>query len=452
MTINVGMFNTFLTCHWFDDDAKKIWTDENTLQGWLDVEAALATAQADLGMIPSDAAKVINEKAKVELFDFEEIKEGIKDTMHPLVPFLRQFERICGKEAGSYIHWGATTQNIIDGGAALQLRQSHTLLIGYIDDLLANLKMLAENTSETVMAGRTHGQQALPITFGLKAAAWHEEVRAHRKRLNYTIEDALEICMGGAAGTFASMEGKGRQVQTHMAKALNLQEPAMPVRTMCDNLSAYLCMVSLMAATFEKISKEMIFLQRTEINEAAEGFHYGKIGSSTMPQKRNPQLAMNIAGISQMLRSRMDSAGMSMVRSNEGDAVQENVMDMLLPEVSIFAVSVAKGMAQLIGGLQINEEKMKDNLNATNGMILSESVMLQLAQFIGRPKAHHIVYDATLNAAKNKVSFSESIIDELSKNNIDLPSGIDFQTILDPANYLGEIKECIQRELEKPIS
>ncbi|UPR28347.1 adenylosuccinate lyase family protein [Vibrio crassostreae] len=447
--INVGMFNTFLTCHWFADEAKEIWTDENTLQGWLDIESALAKAQAEIGMIPQEAAEMIAAKADASIFDFDEIKDGIKETMHPLVPFLRQYERLCGSDAGAYIHWGATTQNIIDGGAVLQLRKSHALLLKYLDELLVNLASLASRTSSTVQAGRTHGQQALPITFGMKVAAWHEEVSSHKKRLNQTADDALEICMGGAAGTFASMAGNGQQVQDKMAEMLSLKAPTMPVRTMCDNLSAYLAMKGLMAATFEKIAREMIFLQRTEINEASEGFHYGKIGSSTMPQKRNPQLAMNIAGISQMLRSRMDIAAMSMVRSNEGDAVQENIMDMLVPEMSIFAISLAKGTSQLIEGCQVNEENMLVNLQKTKGLILSESVMLELAKHVGRPKAHHIIYNATLKVTSEGISFTDAVINELQEQDLSLTAGLNFESLLDPNNYLGEIRECISRQIIK---
>ncbi|WP_411752976.1 lyase family protein, partial [Serratia sp. (in: enterobacteria)] len=284
MNASVGMFNTFLTCHWFSKEAKKNWSDFNTLQGWLDVEVALAKAQAELGMIPADAALVIAQKADASLFDMDRIAKGIKETMHPLVPFLHQFEEICGKEAGAYIHWGATTQNIIDAGAVLQLRKSHKLLMKGLDDVLDKLAALADQNKATPQAGRTHGQHALPITFGFKVAAWHEEVRHHRERLMQATRDAFVICMGGAVGTFASMEGKGRVVQDLMAQALGLSSPVVPVRTSCDGLSTYVCLLGLMGATFEKIAQEIIFLQRTEIDEAQEGFHYGKIGSSTMPQ------------------------------------------------------------------------------------------------------------------------------------------------------------------------
>jgi adenylosuccinate lyase/3-carboxy-cis,cis-muconate cycloisomerase len=439
------MFNTFLTCHWFSEEAKEIWTDENMLQGWLDVEAALATAQAELGMIPEQAARVIASKADARLFDIGKIAQGIRETMHPLVPFLRQFEEICGKEAGAYIHWGATTQNIIDAGAVLQLRKSHELLIRWLEETLDQLAALAAKTKDVPQAGRTHGQQALPITFGFKVGAWHEEVRHHRDRLTQAAQGAFVINMGGAVGTFASMAGKGEAVQEKMAQAFGMTSPVVPVRTACDALSTYICLLGLMAATFEKIAGEIIFLQRTEIGEAQEDFHYGKIGSSTMPQKRNPQQAMNIVGIARLLRSRMSLAAMSMVRMNEGDATAENVMDVLLPEVSIFAVTLASNTARLIAGVGVNTDRMLQNLNATGGLILSEAVMLELAGHIGRPAAHHAIYNATLSCAAKGTTFEEAIHEELARQR--LPDDLDLKVVLAPQSYLGQAQECVEREI-----
>lgn len=443
--MSTGMFNTVLTCHWFSENAKEIWSDLNMLQGWLDMEAALASAQAELGMIPAEAARGIVQKADARLFDLNKIAEGVKATMHPLVPFLRQFEEICGREVGAYIHWGATSQNIIDGGTVLQLRKAHELLMKGLDETLDQLAILADKTRNMLQAGRTHGQHALPITFGFKVAAWHEEVRHHRERLIQAARDAFVICMGGAVGTFASMEGKGRAIQEKMAQVFGLSSPVVPVRTACDGLSAYVCLLGLMGATFEKIAREIIFMQRTEIDEALEGFHYGKIGSSTMPQKRNPQRAMNIVGMAQMLSSRTGLAGMSMVRMNEGQTSQELVMSLLLPEVSIFAISIVENMVQLLSGLKVNVDRMLENLHATGGLILSESVMLALARYIGRSAAHHAVYDATLACVDKGITFEEAIQEELVGQ--PLPGELDLKALLMPQNYLGEIQDCVEREI-----
>lgn len=444
MNTSVGIFNTIFACHWFNDEDKAIWTDLNTLQGWLDVEVALATAQAELGIIPAEAARVIAEKADARLFDLDRVAEEIRFTMHPLVPFLHQYEELCGKEAGAYIHWGATTQNIIDGGAILQLKKSHEQLLKGLNELLDQLAALADKTKKTPQAGRTHGQHALPVTFGFKVAAWHEEVRHQRDRLIQAAQDTFVLKMGGAVGTFAAQEGKGRAVQEKMALTLGMHSSVVPMRSSCDGMAAYICALGQMGATFEKIARDIFFLQRTEIGEVQEGFHYGKIGSSTMPQKRNPQQTINIVGVAQMLRSRMSLATMLMVRMNEGDATQENVMNVLLPEVSIFAVSLARNMTNLIAGLTFNADRMLKNLNVTGGLILAEAVMLELGRHIGRPQAHHAIYNATLACASKGISFEEAIHEELADQK--LPDELDLKALLRPQNYLGEAADCVQGE------
>lgn len=444
---SVGMFDSCITGHWFSQKAKDIWSDSNTIQSWLDVEAALALAQAKLGMIPKSAADIIAKKADVKLLDADKISAGIKETMHPFVPVLRQYEAVCGTEAASYIHWGATTQNIFDTGAVLQLRETHNIILSDLDNVLNAMAKLAADTKNIPQAGRTHGQHALPITFGFKVAGWRAEIRRHKTRLKQAAEDAFIVTMGGAVGVFSAMGGNGRNVQDEVAELLNLKSSSIPVRSSCDSLAAYINIFGLLAATVEKISEEVIFLQRTEIAEVEESFHHGKVGSSTMSQKRNPQHAQNLVGVSQLLRSRMMLANTSMIRMNEGDAAESNILDVSLPEVSIFAVSLVEGLYKLISGLNVYPENMKKNLNISGGLILSEAVMMQLAEHIGRPAAHHILYEAAMNSIEKKITFAESIHDELNKENI--PDTLDINKILDPLHYLGESAECVDDELKK---
>lgn len=444
---SVGMFDSCITGHWFNQKAKDIWSDSSTIQSWLDVEAALALAQAELGMIPKAAADIIAEKADVNLLDADKISAGIKETMHPFVPVLRQYEAVCGPEAASYIHWGATTQNIFDTGAVLQLRKTHNIIISDLDNALAAMAKLAAETKNIPQAGRTHGQHALPITFGFKVAGWRAEIRRHKSRLIHAAEDAFVVSMGGAVGTFSAMGGNGRNVQNKMAELLNLRSASIPIRACCDSLTAYINVFGLLAATVEKISQEVIFLQRTEIAEVEESFHHGKVGSSTMSQKRNPQHAQNLVGVSQLLRSRIMLGNQSMIRMNEGDAAESNILDVSLPEVSIFAVSLVDGLNKLITGLNVYSDNMKRNLDLSGGLILSEAVMMQLAECIGRPAAHHILYEAAMNSIEKKLTFAESIHEELKKANV--PDTLDIDRILDPTHYLGESIECVDDELKK---
>jgi adenylosuccinate lyase/3-carboxy-cis,cis-muconate cycloisomerase len=446
-TLSTGMFGSCITGHWFSARAKAFWSDRATLQAWLDVEKALAEAQADLGMIPRAAAETIAAKADSTLFDLNRMSADIRRTLHPFVPMLRQFEEICGEEAAGYIHWGVTTQNIFETGAVLQLRNSHRLIVEELRRATEACARLAKENRDVLQAGRTHGQHALPITFGFKVAAWREELRRHLARLDTAAQDALVVRTGGAVGTFAAMEGQGRAVQARVAGLLELGTAGIPVRSAFDQFAAYLGVLVLLAATAEKIAREVVFLQRTEVAEAEERFETGKVGSSTMAQKRNPAHAQNVAGVAQILRSRAGLVSDSMVRANEGDATASNIADVLVPEMAILAASVAEGLASLIEGLVVHPDAMRRNLDLTGGAILSEAVMMALGRSIGRHHAHHVLYDAAMRAADGSVTFVEALREHpLLQEHKDK---IDLDALLNPANYVGEAAACVDDELRR---
>ncbi|MDW6004625.1 class-II fumarase/aspartase family protein [Vibrio mangrovi] len=446
---HIGMFESCITGHWFSSKGKEIWSDLSTLQAWLDVEAALAQAQSKLGMIPVEAAEIITEKANANLLDMEKISADIKSTMHPFVPVLRQFEALCGDAAG-YIHWGATTQNIFDTALVLQLRETHHLLLSSLANVMHEMSLLAEKTKLMPQPGRSHGQHALPITFGFKVAGWRAEIRRQYQRLEHASEDAFIASMGGAVGTFSAMSGQGRLVQQNMAEILKLKSNELPVRSSCDSLSAYITQFGLLASTIEKIAQEVIFLQRTEVAEIEESFHRGKVGSSTMSQKRNPQHAQNLVGMSQLLQSRMSLCNLSMVRMNEGDAAASNIFDAAIPEIAITALSISEGMEKLIAGLCVYPDNMMKNLNMTGGLILSEAVMMELANTIGRAEAHHVLYEAAMNSVEHSLNYSECIMEELHK--CGLSDKLDMENLMNPVSYLGEAPECVDDELKRNVT
>ena len=449
--MTTGMFDSCITGHWFNTRVKEIWSDLGTLQAWLDVEKALAQAQADLGMIPHAAADVIGAKADATLLDLGRLSADIRSTMHPFVPMLRQFEEICGEEAAGYIHWGVTTQNIFETGAVLQLRDSHAVIDQHLRRAVDACARLAAENRDVVQAGRTHGQHALPITFGFKVAAWREELRRHLARLSVAAQDALVVRTGGAVGTYAAMEGQGRAVQARVAEFLGLGTAGIPVRSSFDQFAAYLNTLVLLAGTAEKVAREVVFLQRTEVAEAEERFETGKVGSSTMAQKRNPAHAQNVAGVAQILRSRAGLVTDAMVRANEGDATASNIADILVPEMAILAASVAEGLSSLIDGLAVHPQAMRRNLDLTGGAILSEAVMMALGRSIGRHHAHHVLYDAAMRAADGSVSF----VDALRQHPMlqAHKDSLDFEALLDPANYVGEAAACVDDELaEQPTT
>lgn len=434
--MRIGMFESFITGYWFSREAKCIWSDVATLQAWLRVEAALARAQADLGIIPGEAAVTIAEKANARLFDLPRLSEEIAFAQHPLVPVLHQFEKLCGEPAAGFIHLGATTQNVFDTACALQMQQTHHLLVDHLNTAIAILGKLAVRHKDTVMPGRTHGQHALPMTFGFKLAGWIDELDRSRDRLNQRLAPSFTACMGGAIGTFAALGASGRKVETHMAALLGLQPAGLAMRSSYDRANDYISAVGLLAGTVQKIAQDVVFMQRTEVGEVAEAFHMGKVGSSTMAQKRNPSTALLLVSLSRMLRARIPLALESMVRMDEGDSSMTNVADVLLPEIAIIAASVTETLNTLAQGLMVHSEKMRSNLDLTHGLIVSEAVMMRMTQLMGRHEAHQVVYEAAQRSQSEDLPFMTTLKEHPSFANQTLPH--ELLQALDASAYVGE--------------
>lgn len=432
----IGMFESFMTAHWFSGAAKKIWSDRASLQAWLKVEAALARAQAELGMVPASAAAVIAEKAEVRFFDMERLSSDIAFTQHPLVPVLRQFETLCGEPAAGYIHWGATTQNILDTASSLQMGETHRLLVEALDASIDSLSAIAVEHRVTAMVGRTHGQHALPMTFGFKVAGWIEELDRQRCRLNERFGPSFTASMGGAIGTFGATGKAGREVEVLLARQLGLMPGGVQMRSSYDRVADYCLVLGMLAGTAQKIAQDVVFMQRTEVGEVAEAFHMGKVGSSTMAQKRNPSTALLLVSLARMLRGRMNLVLDAMLRLDEGDSSSSNVTDVLLPEIGILSVSVAETLAKLVRGLVVNPHAMKRNLDLTNGLVASETVMMGLTSAMGRHEAHHVLYEAAQRAQSEDVPFLQAILEHPVFQGQSVPP--ELGCWLDPATNVGE--------------
>lgn len=432
----IGMFESFVTGHWFNVDAKRIWSDAATLQAWLTVEAALARAQAELGVIPAGAARTITERADARLFDVQRLAHDIAFAQHPLVPVLHQFEALCGEPAAGFIHWGATTQNIFDTACAVQMVDTHRVLVHHLDSAIAAIGALALQHQSTALAGRTHGQHALPMTFGFKLAGWVDELDRDRGRLNQRLAPSFPACMGGAIGTFAATGALGRQVEARMAGQLGLLPAGLSMRSSFDRAGDYVSALGLLAGTAQKIAQDVVFMQRTEVGEVAEAFHMGKVGSSTMAQKRNPSTALLLASLARMLRARVPPALEAMVRMDEGDSSATNVTDTLLPEIAIIATSVAETLAKLAQGLVVSPEAMRRNLTLSKGLITSEAVMMRLTPLMGRHEAHRLLYAAAQRSQADGVPFMTAISELAQSQGRELPA--DLAAALDPQAYVGE--------------
>jgi len=442
---SIGLLGSIFSRNWFHAPALALWTDAASLRAWVDAEVALAQAQAELGLIPADAARTIAARLHDMAFDDARLVADIAHTMHPFVPVLRQLEERCGEPAAAWLHWGATTQNIVDTGMALQLERSHALLLDGIDRSLRGLARLAHDYRDAPMAGRTHGQHALPITFGFKVAGWHGEMRRQGERIRFAARGAFVVSMGGAVGAFAAMDGQGRKVQAGVAQRLGLEVNDLPQRSIYDRQGAYISALGLLAATVEKIAAEVFTLQRTEFGEVAEGFHRGKVGSSTMAQKRNPGLVMNLVGLARLLRSRIPLVLEAMVRHDEGDGTANNICETTLPEAVCCAVSLAQGLATLADGLAVDTAAMERNLKLSGGMIASEAVMMALARHIGRHHAHQVLYDVAQDTAEGGGEFVERLRNHALVKRLSIE--LDLDALVNPVNYLGEASACVDQEL-----
>lgn len=427
-----------------NEEMKKIFSDENRVQKWLDTEAALARAQAKLGIITQVQADEITKKAKAELLNLDAIGETYKSTI-TIVPLLKEFKKVLDNNAGEFVHWGATSQDIMDNGLILQMREAHALLVKMLTKTYEECLRISEKYKDTVMAGRTHVIHALPITFGFKTAMWADEVKRSLIRLEELKPRLLKGQLSGAVGTLASQEGKGFAMQELMMKDLGLAVPVISWHPTRDHIAEYVSLLALISGTIGRISHEILSLQRTEICEVEEPFFMGKIGSSTMPHKRNPQVCESIIALTKIVRAQAPLAVEIMQCENERDWGCEAVEWDIVPKSSICMAAALEKMNDTLENLIVYPKNMKENLNKLKGAMLSEAVMLHLGEKLGRMSAHEIVYEVCMKA------FSEGtmVIDALlaRKEVADAFSREELAKILDPEKYTGLSSEFVDRVL-----
>jgi 3-carboxy-cis,cis-muconate cycloisomerase len=439
-----GAGNTPVLDQFFGSDAMRAAFGEPAqLQAWLDVEAALARAQGALGLIPADAAAAIDAAAKLDRLDHAAIAGGVATTAHPIVPLVRALADAAGDDAGRWVHLGATTQDVMDTGHVLLIRQGLETIEDRLDRLAAILRRLAVAHRTTPMAGRTHGQHALPTTFGLRAAGWYEEIGRHRARLREMRPRLLVGSFGGAAGTLAGYGPRALELRTAVMRELGLGEPGASWHASPDRFAECLSLLGLIAATGEKLAREVYFLGRTEIGEAFEAQADGQVGSSTMPQKRNPIRSEAIVAAAQIVRAQVPAALAAMVAQDDRDMGAGMILWRLIPETFILAGGILDRLVEVFDGLRVDPEAMARNLRATGGRILAEAVMLRLAEEIGRPEAHRAITEAVRAADRSGDAFLDSlaahpaIADRLSKG--------DLERLLDPGRYLGAAAAIVDR-------
>ncbi len=418
-----------------DPGIRALYRLENRWQAWLDVEAALARAQAELGIIPKEAAEAISRAARLDLLDRVRIDEGFARTGHTIVPLVWELGRVVGEPHGGWVHWGATTQNITQTGDLLVLRQAHGIFLRLIGEALAAMADLAERGADMVLPGRTHGQHAVPATFGYKVAVWIDEMLRHVERLRQVAPRLFVSMLGGGAGTFASLGKQGPLVQAGIGRQLGLVSMAVPSRALGDHLAENICILGLLAATCGKIGRENYTLMKTEFGEVEEPVPPGTVGSSTMPQKRNPKLCQDIIAAAADVRAMVPMALEAMQTEHEADRTTSLMMDTAESRACIATGDMLSRLGEVLRGLRLDPDRMRLNLDLGGGLIMAEAVMLKLGTAIGRQHAHDVVYDAAQAAFVEGRSFA-SVLGADARVTAHLDADA-IATLLDPTGYTG---------------
>lgn len=397
---------------WGTDEMRAIFDDVPRTQTWLEIIVALAQAQAEVGLIPAEAAGEIARVARVENLDLDEVRQGYEETSHSTLGLIRVLQKACRGNAGEYVYYGATVQDITDTWTILALRRVWDIVFRDLQELEGHLLDLARRHRDTLMAGRTHGQPGLPITFGFKVAVWTREIRRHLERLKEIRPRLSAGQLSGGVGSLSSFGPAGFELQERFFGRLGLQAPDIAWDTARDTLAEFLNLLALIAATIDKIGHEVYNLQRPELGEVREGFVPGVVGSITMPHKRNPEIAEHLGTLSRLIRHHAAALSESLVHDHERDGRSWKVEWAAIPPACVMMGSLLRLANVMVAHLEVDAEAMRRNLEATRGYVLSEGVMLALARKIGKQTAHQIVYQASMAAFEAGRPLKEALLEE----------------------------------------
>jgi 3-carboxy-cis,cis-muconate cycloisomerase len=427
-----------------------VFSDENRLQRMLDFESALASAEAACGLIPKSAATAIAAECRVEMLDLQALRTGAARTGTLALPLVRQLAdavKSQDAEAAKYVHWGATSQDVIDSGFMLQAREGLDLVESSINRLCAELATLAERHAGTIMAGRTWLQQAVPVTFGWKAAGWLDAMLRHRKRLREVRESAPTLQFGGAAGTLASLGKDGKRVSEKLASLLDLAHPDISWHSSRDRVAEIATTLGLVTASLGKIARDISLLMQTEVAEAFESAGTGRGASSTMPQKRNPVACAAILAASVRVPGLVATVLTAMVQEHERGLGNWAAEWETLPEVFALCAGALERTTDLIAELAIDSARMEANLNLTSGLIMAEAVTMALAPRVGKSAAHELVTRACDRAIQKKDTLRGALLNDAEF--LALMTEAELDAALNPANYLGTTQLSIDKVLSR---
>jgi len=427
---------------WGTEEMRAVFSDRKRFQRWLDIEVVLAEVQAELGIIPGEAAEEIAKKADIELIDIDYVKEGLAQTGHSLVPLLRAVQRVCEGSLGEYIHYGPTTQDIEDTGMALEIKDACRIIMRDLCRLEKAILELADQYKNFPMAGRTHNQQGLPITLGLKFANWGAEVRRDIERMKDARKRIFVGMLHGGTGTMAGLGEKAYPTINSVMDKLGLDVPVTGWGSSRDNFAEYQSLLGMIAGTIARIANEIFQLSRTEILELQEplGEHY--VGSSTMPHKRNAETSEFVVAMTRVVMNNSSLGLQGMMAEHERDTRSWRLDWHSIPESSIMTAKALQACTEIMEGLDINEPRITENLDMLHGMLFSEALMFYLGEKIGKQTAHHLIRDAILAANSGDRTFRELLLEDpeiganITKEELD--------SVMDYSKHIGKSAEQVE--------
>lgn len=430
-------------------EMRKIFDEEMRIQRMLDVEAALAWAHAEVGEIPKRDAEKIMEMASTKYVKLARVKEIEREIKHDVAALVRALAEVCGS-SGAYVHLGATSSDILDTATALQLRDALELIEKRLSDFEKVLMKKALRYKDTLIIGRTHGQHALPTTLGFKFTVWLREISRHIQRLRQCRERVTVGKMSGAVGTQAGLGVHALEIQRLVMEKLGIKPAEISTQIVQrDRYAEIVCLLAMIASTLDSFATEIRQLQRPEIGELSEPFEVKKqVGSSTMPHKRNPITCERVCGLAKIVRSLVFPALENIKTWHERDLTQSSAERFIIPEACILVDYMLFLMSSIVANLRVDEQRMRENIELTQGRVMSEAVMIALTKKgVSRQEAHELLRKLAMKSEMENKHFKKILLEDkfirekLSEKEID--------ELLNPRNYLGTALKQIELLIEK---
>ena len=436
------LFDAYFTAR----DMRDVFCDQGRVQAMLDFEAALARAEATVGLIPQTAVAPIQAACRAGLYDFAALGEAIATAGNSAIPLVKALgKQIAATDADAerYVHLGATSQDVMDTGLVLQLRRALELIESDLAQLGATLSTQAERYVATPLAGRTWLQHATPVTLGMKIAGWLGAVTRSRQRLQELKPRLLVLQFGGASGTLAALGDQALPIAQALAKELQLGLPDQPWHTQRDRLAEFGSVLGLIAGSLGKLGRDVSLLMQTEAGEVFEPSAPGKGGSSTMPHKRNPVGSAVLIGAATRVPGLISTLFSAMPQEHERSLGLWHAEWETLPEICCLVSGSLKQALLMAAGLEVDAERMTRNLDLTQGLVLAEAVSIVLAQRVGRDTAHHVLEQCCKRAVAQQRHL-RAVLGEEPQVTAQL-SGAELDHLLDPAHYLGQARTWVER-------